>query len=619
METKFQMVAKTFQGLEEVLRDELIDLGAENVELGLRMVTFEGDNEMMYKANLCCRTALRILKPIVKFTAETTDDLYDHVRELDWEQFMTVDSTFAIDSTVNSAEFTHSKFVTYRVKDGIADHFNDKYGRRPSIRLSGADIQLNVHISDNRVTISLDSSGEPLSKRGYRTEQTEAPINEVLAAGIILKSGWRGECDFLDPMCGSGTFLVEAALIAANINPGIYREHFAFEKWPDFDSELFEDIYNDDSAEREFAYKIYGGDIDPEAVGIARKNIKNARVDDMIELKCQSFVDWTENAPEGVMVTNPPYGERLKPENINLLYKSFGTTLKKYFQGWHAWVIGYRDEQFAEIGLKPSLKIPLHNGALECSLREYVMFDGKYSDFRADGGSVANPEAKKESGPKKIRHISDDDWEKQSRKFNSGKGMADDRKKKKSFNRDDKKRSYDSAPRGGFHRDDDDDFEFTPAPRHDREERGERSFNRNDRGDFKPKNDRGDFKPRSDRGDFKPRSDRGDFKPRNDRGDFKPRNDRGDFKPRNDRGDFKPRSDRGDFKPRSDRSFGDKKFDRNDRSYGDRDNRFGKKPGVSYNPSNSRGPRLPESSETVINPVHMRSRKGWKRDEESED
>ena len=616
METKFQMVAKTFQGLEEVLRDELIELGAENVELGLRMVTFEGDNEIMYKANLCCRTALRILKPIVKFTADTTDDLYDHVRELDWEQFMTVDSTFAIDSTVNSSEFTHSKFVTYRVKDGIADHFNDKYGRRPSIRLSGADIQLNVHISDNRVTISLDSSGEPLSKRGYRTEQTEAPINEVLAAGIIMKSGWRGECDFLDPMCGSGTFLVEAALIAANINPGIYREHFAFEKWPDFDSDLFEDIYNDDSAEREFAYKIYGGDIDPEAVGIARKNIKNARVDDMIELKCQSFVDWTENAPEGVMVTNPPYGERLKPENINLLYKSFGTTLKKYFQGWHAWVIGYRDEQFAEIGLKPSLKIPLHNGALECSLREYVMFDGKYSDFRADGGSVANPDAKKESGPKKIRHISDDDWEKQSRKFNAGKGMADDRKKKKSFNRDDKKRSYDSTPRGGFQRDDDDEFEFTPAPRHDREERSERSFNRNDRGDFKPRNDRGDFKPRNDRGDFKPRNDRGDFKPRSDRGDFKPRSDRGDFKPRNDRSDFKPRNDRS-YGDRNDRKFD--RNDRKDRNYGDRDNRYGKKAGVSYNPSNSRGPRLPESSETVINPVHMRSRKGSKRDEESED
>lgn len=272
---KFQMVAKTFQGLEEVLRDELLGLGAENVEIGKRMVQFEGDLATMYKANICCRTALRILKPIVKFTASDPDELYDAVREIDWEKYMNPDSTFSIDSTVSSAEFTHSKFVTYRVKDGIVDHFNDICGQRPSIRLQGADLQLNVHISENRVTISLDSSGEPLSKRGYKVENTEAPINEVLAAGIIMLSGWKGDCDFADPMCGSGTFLIEAALIAANINPGIYRENFAFENWENFDPDLFEEIYNDDSGEREFAYKIYGGDIDPEAVRIARRNVKS--------------------------------------------------------------------------------------------------------------------------------------------------------------------------------------------------------------------------------------------------------------------------------------------------------------------------------------------------------
>lgn len=579
METKFQMVAKTFQGLEDVLRDELIEIGAENVEIGLRMVTFEGDNEVMYRANLCCRTALRILKPIVMFTADSTDDLYDQVRDLDWEQFMTVDSTFSIDSTVNSAEFTHSKFVTYRVKDGIADHFNDKYGKRPSIRLTGADVQLNVHISDNRVTISLDSSGEPLSKRGYRVEQTEAPINEVLAAGIIMKTGWRGDCDFVDPMCGSGTFLIEAALIAANINPGIYREHFAFEKWKDFNQELFEEIYNDDSAEREFAYKIYGGDISPEAVAIARKNIKSARVDDMIELQCKSVTEWTDNAPEGVLVTNPPYGERLRPDNINLLYKSIGSTLKTYFKGWHAWIIGFRDEQFAEIGLKPSVKIPLHNGALECSLREYVLFDGKYSDFRAEGGSVSNPDARKEQGPKKVRHISDDDWERQAKKFNSGKGMTDDRKKKKSFNRDDRKRSFDSSPKGGYGRDRDDDDDFTS---------------------FRPSGNEG-FKKRENRGGF-------DRDSRRDGGDRKPfRSDRGD---RNDRPFSRDNRN-------SDRKFdrnGGRKFDRDDRR-SDRDSR-GQRGG--YNPANSRGPRLPESSETIINTVHMRQRKGWKKNEEED-
>ena len=239
-EQKFQMVAKTFQGLEDVLRDELISLGAENVEMGRRMVSFEGDLETMYRANLCCRTALRILKPIEKFTASDPDELYDIVRDIEWEKYMTPQTTFSIDSTVNSDEFSHSKYVTYRVKDGIVDHFRDKYGERPSIRVAGADLMLNVHIFEDRITISLDSSGEPLSKRGYRVEQTAAPINEVLAAGIIMKTGWRGESNFVDPMCGSGTFLIEAALIAANINPGIFRQQFAFEKWPDFDKELFE-------------------------------------------------------------------------------------------------------------------------------------------------------------------------------------------------------------------------------------------------------------------------------------------------------------------------------------------------------------------------------------------
>lgn len=604
METKFQMVAKTFQGLEDVLCDELIALGAENVETGLRMVTFEGDNEMMYRANLCCRTALRILKPIVKFTADSPDELYDYVRDLDWEKFVTVDSTFAIDSTVNSADFTHSKFVTYRVKDAIADHFNDKYGRRPSIRLSGADVQLNVHISDNRITISLDSSGEPLSKRGYRTESTEAPINEALAAGIIMKTGWRGDSDFVDPMCGSGTFLIEAALIAANINPGIYREHFAFEKWNDFDRELFEDIYNDDSQERDFAYKIYGGDISPEAVAIARKNIKNARVDDMVELTCKSVTEWTDNAPEGILVTNPPYGERLRPDNINMLYRSIGSTLKTYFKGWNAWIIGFRDEQFAEIGLKPSVKIPLHNGALECSLREYVMFDGSYSEFRAEGGSVKDSDAKKDNGPKKVRHISDDNWDRQARKFNSGNGFEDNKKKKKSFTRDDRKRMFDNSSRQSFSRDrdnDDDDFETRSFERERKpSDRDKRPFDRErkpyDR-DKKPFD--GDKRP-FDR-DRKP-FDR-DRKPF-DR-DKKPF-DR-ERKPY-DR-DKKP-FDR-DRKP-YDRDRDRDQFSRDRKPY-DRERKS------TYDPANSRGPRLPESSEKIINPVHMRSRKGWKREENEED
>lgn len=388
MDSKFQMVAKTFGGLEEVLRDELIALGAQNVEIGLRMVQFEGDLEMMYRANVCCRTALRILKPLYQFSASDPDELYDAVRDIDWEKYLTPDSTFAIDSTIYSNEFRHSKYVTYRVKDGIVDHFNDTVGRRPSIRLNGADILLNVHIAETRVTISLDSSGDPLSKRGYRGEQTLAPINEVLAAGLILKTGWRGDTPFVDPMCGSGTFLIEAALIAAGINPGIYRKEFAFEKWPDFDPEIFEKVYNDDSGERIPKHPIMGGDIDAEAVGIAKRNIADARVGDYVKVEWRPMDEWTDNPSEGIIVTNPPYGERLKSDRIEDLYAMIGRCLKQNFKGWHAWILGYKPEHFDAIRLKPTVKYPILNGALECSFREYVMFDGRYNDFRADGGSV---------------------------------------------------------------------------------------------------------------------------------------------------------------------------------------------------------------------------------------
>lgn len=444
MEHKFEMVAKTFQGLEDVLRDELISLGAENVEMGRRMVSFEGDLEMMYKANLCCRTALRILKPIEKFTAYNPDELYDIVREIEWEKYMTPSSTFAIDSTVNSGEFPHSKFVTYRVKDGIVDHFRDLTGERPSIRLSGADLLLNVHIDSSRVTISLDSSGEPLSKRGYRDEQTAAPINEVLAAGIIMKTGWRGDSNFADPMCGSGTFLIEAALIAANINPGIYRQNFAFERWPDFDSDLFEELYNDDSGERDFAFKIYGGDIDPDAIQIARKNIKSAQVENMIELSCRAMSDWIDNPEPGILVMNPPYGHRLKPADMEDLYRGIGTCLKRNFAGWHAWIIGLDNEDIDNIGLKPSLKLPLLNGSLECSLREYVLFDGRYNDFRSEGGNVKNYERDNdhERGPRKMKRLSDDEWRKETKKYGSsrhhGSSSRDrsERKERPSHDRD---------------------------------------------------------------------------------------------------------------------------------------------------------------------------------------
>lgn len=377
---KFEIIAKTFQGLEEVLAGEIKTLGGSDVTVGRRMVSFYGDKATLYKANLACRTALRILKPILHFEAANPDDVYNTLRKYDWEQLMNLSTTFSIDSVVYSEEFRHSKFVTYRVKDAIADFFNERYGKRPSVRLNNADIQFNLHINNTTCTLSLDSSGESLHKRGYREAQTEAPINEALAAGLIMLTGWHGECDLIDPMCGSGTFLIEAALIATNTYPGIFRQHFAFEKWNDFDADLLEELYNDDSNEREFTHRIYGSDISVKATAIAERNIKSAGVGRYIELSTQPIQSY-ETAPsdKGVIITNPPYGERIAATDMEALYDAIGNRLKHVFKGYTAWIIGYRQEHFAKIGLKPSVKIPTLNGALECEFRKYDIFEGTYA------------------------------------------------------------------------------------------------------------------------------------------------------------------------------------------------------------------------------------------------
>ena len=390
MTDKFDMVAKTFLGLEGVLADELRAMGAEDVIEGNRVVSFKGDKEMLYKANFACRTAVRILKPFLTLNSNSADDLYEQLKSFDWEKLMTVNTTFAIDATVYSEVFNNSRFVTYRVKDAIADYFNEKYGKRPSIRLTNPEIRFDVHISGREVTLSLDSSGDPLFKRGWRAAQTDAPINEVLAAGIILLSGWKGDTDLIDPMCGSGTFLIEAALIGANIAPGVYRNNYAFQQWPDYDAALFEKIYNDDSGEREFTHKIYGSDIEGKAIAIARANVKNAGLNKYIELERRD-INEIEQVPEhGTLITNPPYGERLSIEDIDQFYSDLGFTLKHTFKGYNAWLICYNKEQYLKIGLKPSVKYALNNGGLDCELLEYVIFEGRYDDMRERGEHIRN-------------------------------------------------------------------------------------------------------------------------------------------------------------------------------------------------------------------------------------
>ena len=390
MTEKFDMVAKTFLGLEGVLADELRALGAEEVTEGNRVVAFKGDKEMLYRANFACRTAVRVLKPFITLRSTGADDLYEQLKSFDWEQLMTVNTTFAIDATVYSEEFNNSRFVTYRVKDAIADYFNDKYGKRPSIRLTNPDIRFDVHISGRDVTLSLDSSGDPLFKRGWRTAQTDAPINEVLAAGIIMLSGWKGDTDLVDPMCGSGTFLIEAALIGANIAPGVYRDHYAFQQWPDYDADLFDKIYNDDSAEREFTHKIYGSDIEGKAIAIARANVKNAGLNKYIELERRDLNDIEEVPEHGTLISNPPYGERLNLEDIEQFYSDLGFKLKHTFKGYNVWLICYDKEQYFKIGLKPSVKYALNNGGLDCELLQYVIFDGSYNELRERGEHIRN-------------------------------------------------------------------------------------------------------------------------------------------------------------------------------------------------------------------------------------
>lgn len=405
METgKFEIIAKTLRGVEHILAQEIAEIGGEEITEGRRMVSFMGDKELLYKANFRCRTALKILKPIYRFEAGDTDELYEKAARYEWENILTPKSTFAIDSVVYSDDFRHSKFAAYRVKDAIADRFMEKYGARPSVSLTNADILINLHISGHECTISLDSSGESLHKRGYRTVQTEAPINEVLAAAMLKMAGWDGNSNLLDPMCGSGTILIEAALIATNTPPGIYRSGYAFERWNDFDADLLNSIYNDEQGEKEFDYKIYGCDISPRAIETARANIKNARLEKYIETEVRSIQEQNEPHTPCLIVTNPPYGERLAPRDLADIYRELGSKLKHLYTGGEAWVISSSREGFNNIGLKPSEKHQLLNGQLECEYRKYELFGGKYKEAatkraaeKRDGRSSAQ---KQESGKK---------------------------------------------------------------------------------------------------------------------------------------------------------------------------------------------------------------------------
>jgi len=372
-----KFIAKTLYGLEPVLEKELSALGASNITRANRAVTFTGDKSLLYRVNYCCRTAMSVLTTLSEFRIWSKDDLYARSKRIDWRRFMDADDTFCVVPVVNSKLFSHTGYPGLILKDAIVDHFRDLTGRRPSVDTVSPSVMINLHISNESVTISLDSSVVPLFKRGYRQEQAAAPLNEVLAAGILYMSEWDYSVPLLDPMCGSGTIPIEAGLMASGTPPGKFRSFFGFQKWKDYDGELFNGIKKEaDSAISFEGLKIHASDISSDAVEKARKNAGLAGLDKLITFEVSDFCDVRKSEDKMLLVMNPPYGERIKPEEILSLYGMIGSTLKRYFAGSAALVISSHREALKQVGLKPAGKHILFNGALECLLLRYEMYEG---------------------------------------------------------------------------------------------------------------------------------------------------------------------------------------------------------------------------------------------------
>lgn len=376
-EFDFEMKATTLHGLEDTLASELLRLGARDIEPFKRGVSFTGDKGFMYKANLCLRTALKILVPIYSFRAANEHEFYAKMKEYEWEKFIDADDTIAINATLNSEIFTHTLYVSQKSKDAICDRFVERVDVRPNVDLDHPTLRIYVHIFKDYVNVSLDSSGDSLFKRGYRIDIDSAPMKEVLAAGMVLLSGWQPHLPLIDGMCGSGTLGIEAALFANNIPPGCFRESYGFMKWHDYEPELWDTIYTSSiNRIKEDLPSIYSSDIDSVPLEMAKRNAAVAKVDDVIKYQQASFFDLMPDKPKGTILLNPPYDERIKMEDTNAFYKQIGDKLKKDFGGWTACIITSNMEAMKHIGLHPSKKMTLFNGALECKLLKYEMYSG---------------------------------------------------------------------------------------------------------------------------------------------------------------------------------------------------------------------------------------------------
>jgi putative N6-adenine-specific DNA methylase len=398
-------IVKTIAGLEQVLADELVEMGGANVQVLTRAVSFEGDKRMLYKANYCLRTAQRILMPIFSFQMADEDDLYNQVTAYPWENHLTLLKTLAVDAVSSDSELSHTHYIALLTKDAIVDHFRTiSNGRRPNVDTENPHVRVNVHIRGSVCDVSIDSSGPSLHKRGYRVSNAEAPMSEVLAAGLIMLSGWKHDCNFIDPMCGSGTLLIEAAMIANNFPAGMYRKEFGFMHWPDFDQDLWNDVTKEAlDKQTEFEYQIIGSDISPKNLASAKANLKSARLHKDVKLSVSPFADLQPPAGEpGIIMINPPYGERIRSNDIIGLYKSIGNTLKQEFAGYQAWIISSDQRALSFIGLRPTAKLPIFNGPLECRFEHFDLYKGSKRGRYMDGenpGEDGRDYSKKDDKP----------------------------------------------------------------------------------------------------------------------------------------------------------------------------------------------------------------------------
>ncbi len=389
---KFELTASTLFGLENVLAEELKILGAEGIEIQNRAVKFMADNELLYKSNIHLRTALRILKPIARFKARDQYALYKNIKRIKWEEYLNLHHTFLIKPVVFSPHFRHSKFAAQKTKDAIVDRFREHFNKRPSVELENPDIVLNLHIAGDNVTVSLDSSGAPLNQRGYRKSGGDAPLNEVLAAGMIKLSAWDTKSTFIDPMCGSGTLLIEAGLMALNIPPNLNRKEFPLMNWQDFDPKLWKEIITEAktnilSAEQ-VKVKIIGSDINLQQLEITQKNIQKAGITKLIKLRNKSFKEFVVPASKGKIIFNPPYGQRLRLKQIEEFYSEIGNILKNKWTGFDAWILSCNEFANKSFGLKPAKKIKLFNGQLDCRFLNFPLFEGSRKDFLEEKNNI---------------------------------------------------------------------------------------------------------------------------------------------------------------------------------------------------------------------------------------